>query len=73
MISSTIRLPYSPELAALLKAEQGSFRHARTRYAVAVQGGKIVVEIDAEDATALRTVVSSVCRVAAVYEKAKDV
>ncbi len=73
MISSTIRLPHSPELATLLKAEQESFRHARTRYSVAVQGDRIVVEVDAEDATALKTVVSSLCRIAAVYEKAKGV
>ncbi len=73
MISSTIRFPRSPQLLTLLKAEQESFKHPRTSYVVAERGGEIAVDITAQDATALRTVVSSVCRVAAVFEKAKGV
>jgi tRNA threonylcarbamoyladenosine modification (KEOPS) complex Pcc1 subunit len=73
MITSTVRIPRSPQLTALLKAEQESFRHARTSYRVVEREGQIVVEITAEDATALKTVVSSLCRVVNVYEKARRV
>jgi len=72
MISSTIVVPGDKRLLALLKAEEKSFSHPRTSYTVA-DGKSITINITAEDATALKTVVSSVCRVVAVYEKAKGV
>ena len=73
MISSTIALPHSAELLTLLTAEQKSFTHVRTGYKVQERAKQIIIEITAQDATALKTVVSSVCRVVAVFEKAQKV
>jgi tRNA threonylcarbamoyladenosine modification (KEOPS) complex Pcc1 subunit len=73
MITSTITFPRSAELLTLLKAEQESFAHPRTSYTASEQGNSITVDITADDATALKTVVSSVCRIVAVYEKARKV
>ncbi len=71
MIRSTIELAGDARLAALLAAEERSFEHRRAGYKAKSEGKRLVVEIEAEDATALKTVVSSVCRIVSVYEKAK--
>ncbi len=73
MIRSTIELAGDARLATLLTAEEKSFEHRRVGYAVKASGGRLVVEIEAEDATALKTAVSSVCRIVSVYEKAEGV
>ncbi len=62
---------YSPELAALFRTERESFRHRRAAYAVRRTGERLVVDITAEDATALRAAANSVRRLAAVFEKAR--
>ena len=68
MIESHISLPYSEALLALLRTEE--FTHPRASYEV--KGGKnITITIEAKDATALKTAVSSVCRVVTVFEKAR--
>ncbi len=67
MITARIRIPRNPELLALLKSER--FAHPRASYSVSGRGG-VVITVEARDATALKTVVSSIARVIAVYEKA---
>ncbi|MBR9693116.1 hypothetical protein GOV07_04275 [Candidatus Woesearchaeota archaeon] len=68
MIESHISLPYSEALLALLNTEE--FTHPRASYDVKKDGKNITITIEAKDATALKTAVSSVCRVVTVYEKA---
>lgn len=69
MISSVITLPFEKPLLTLFETEQ--FRHPRASYSVRRDGEELVIEVRAEDATALKTAVSSICRVVTVFEKAR--
>lgn len=71
MITASVTLPGEKSLASLLRSEEKSFSHNRASYTVADKGKSITITITAEDATALKTVVSSVSRIVTVYEKAK--
>jgi tRNA threonylcarbamoyladenosine modification (KEOPS) complex Pcc1 subunit len=73
MITAVMTIPSDAALAALLKTEEETFRHARSSYTVRDEGKNIVIEIAAKDATALRATTSSICRVLAVHEKAKNI
>lgn len=67
-ITASLTFPKEPHLLTLLRSER--FEHPRATYTVEEEGG-ITIRITAEDATALKTAVNSVCRVATVYEKAR--
>jgi len=73
MITSTIVLPASAELELLLRSEAASFTHGRTSYGVERKGKELHITIKADDAVALRTVVTSVTRVINIHEKAVKV
>ncbi len=59
------------DLESLFATE--SFSHARAEYSLRREGGALVCTIRAQDAVALRATVTSITRVLAVYEKAKQV
>ncbi len=73
MITNTLCLPSSPELEQLLRSEAASFTHGRASYAVERKGKELRITIEAADAVALRTVVTSVTRVINIHEKAVKV
>lgn len=50
-----------------------TFAHARAEYTVKRVDDAIIITISAEDATALRATITSITRVLAVYERAKQV
>lgn len=68
---TTIFLPKDKNLLILLEAEQGTFRHKRASYTLKKSANQLIAEIEAEDASALKATVSSICRVITVYEKAR--
>ncbi len=71
MIEARLTLPHDAAVASLLETEK--FRHKRASYTTSTENGKLIINIEAADATALRTAVNSVARVLAVHEKAKSV
>jgi tRNA threonylcarbamoyladenosine modification (KEOPS) complex Pcc1 subunit len=66
MITATITLPKKAPLLQLMKTEQESFRHKRASYTIE----KNIVTITAEDGSALKATVASICRVVTIFEKA---
>ncbi len=71
MIKTSISLPAEQALFHLLETEQ--FKHPRARYDIHNKGKTLHIDIEAEDAVALKTAVSSLCRVITMYEKAKGI
>ncbi len=67
MITARISFEHDEALERLL---DDGFRHPRASYTARREGERLVVEVEARDATALKTAVSSIARVAAVHEKA---
>lgn len=72
MIRATLSIPSSPELLQLFRTEQESFKHKRASYTL-VEGKELTIKIEAEDGSALKATVASICRVVTIYEKAKTV
>jgi|GEM_PF-2457511 len=73
MITASVAFPAKTGLAELFRSEEETFRHARATYTMRHEGGRLIAEIEAEDATALKATVSSICRVLSVYEKAASI
>lgn len=71
MITATVSFPNNETLSALFDTEQETFRHKRATYEVA-RDKNITITIHAQDATALKATVSSICRVLSVHEKASN-
>lgn len=70
MIETTISVPKNSQLLALFLTEEQTFKHKRATYTIQ-EGDTLTINIKAQDATALKATVASICRVLAVYEKAK--
>ena len=69
-ITATLDIPAEKSLQALLSTEAETFKHKRATYTLKT-GEKLTITITAEDATALKATVSSICRVLTVHEKAQ--
>lgn len=70
-LNATITVPKSATLVALFTTEAECFRHKRAGYRMREEGRRLILEIEAADASALKATVSSICRTLAVYEKAR--
>ena len=70
MIRATVTCEGAEHLEHLLRNDE--FANARAKYAVERRGHELHITIEAKDAVALRACVTSITRVLALYEKAKQ-
>ncbi len=68
MISASIEIPDEKVFEIFIAEEKGMMNN-RASYKTAKKAGKTIVEITADDATALRAVTNSVCKALIIYEK----
>jgi tRNA threonylcarbamoyladenosine modification (KEOPS) complex Pcc1 subunit len=61
------------KLEKVFAPEEKAFLNGRASYALERQGDTVLIRAEAADATAMRAVLSSVCKTIAVYEKAVQV
>ncbi|MFP4524068.1 MAG: KEOPS complex subunit Pcc1 [Candidatus Woesearchaeota archaeon] len=74
MITATISVPDKEDhVRRVFAAEQQELLNERASYSVAHEDGVATVTVEAKDATALRAVVNSVCKVLITYEKTAEV
>jgi len=71
MITARITLPFEECLESFLASER--FQHPRASYTTRREGKHLTIDIEARDATALKTAVNSLVRILVVHEKAKNV
>ena len=73
-MQATIRVPDAAGvLAEVFAAEEQGLANDRGSYTIKAQDGACVIEISASDATALRALTNSVCKVLIVFEKTNKV
>lgn len=74
MITTTIRVPDEEDhVRRVFAAEQQELLNERASYNVTYEDGVATITVEAKDATALRAVVNSVCKVLITYEKTAEV
>ena len=74
MITTTIRVPDERDyVRRVFAAEQQELLNERASYSVTHDDGVATITVEARDATALRAVVNSVCKVLIAYEKTTEV
>jgi len=74
MITSTIKIDDEKgHLPKVFAPEQQRLINDRAEYEVNRRNGVTTIKITAKDATALRAVLNSVCKILIVYEKAQKV
>ena len=74
MITTTIKVPDEEDhVRKVFAAEQQELLNERASYNLAHEDGTATIVVEAKDATALRAVVNSVCKVLITYEKTAEV
>ena len=74
MISTTIRVEDKKgEIKAVFAAESQALLNDRASYTVKQDGEFAVIAVSAQDASALRAVLNSICKLLIVFEKANEV
>lgn len=71
MLSCTITARNIPLAEKVFAAEEKEFKHGRSRYEVTRKGDDLIITIEAQDPTALRTTVTSVTRILNIVQGAK--
>ena len=68
-----IELDEDPTIIKLFEAEDKKFKNNRSNYNLTNKNNKIIFEINADDATALRSTLDSICKGLKVYEDMKKI
>ena len=66
--AASIEIDYDEKVIKLFQAEEKNFKNNRSKYKVNKKNGKIIFEIKADDATALRSTLDSVAKALKIYE-----